>query len=65
MAPVKVKDYVLKTAQINYKKDQKWEDLRDLVVMTYTLLQDKTSTVLSDRARQVAQQYNELHKPTG
>ena len=44
MAPVKVKDYVLKTAQINYKKDQKWEDLRDLVVMTYTLLQDKTST---------------------
>ena len=44
MSPVKVKDYVLKTAQINYKKDQKWEDLRDLVVMTYTLLQDKTST---------------------
>ena len=43
MAPVNVKDYVMKTAQINYKKEQKWEDLRDLVVMTYTLLQDKTS----------------------
>lgn len=39
----KVKDYVLKTAKINYKKEQKWEDLRDLTVMTYTLLKNKKS----------------------